>query len=100
MCADKNARSHITEIHPELCFYGFAGNPMKHSKKEEEGLLERKYLLMDTYPPASGIVEHALSNYMRKDVAKDDVLDALAAVLQNWDMRWGSKQSQKTLKTI
>ncbi|MDD3248316.1 MAG: DUF429 domain-containing protein [Methanosarcina sp.] len=81
MCADENARSYITEIHPELCFYGFAGNPMKHSKKEEEGLLERKNLLMEIYPPADRIVKHALSKYKRKDVAKDDILDALAAAL-------------------
>ena len=81
MCADENARTQITEIHPELCFYGFAGNPMKHSKRKNEGFWERKDLLMDIYPPAGGIVEHALSKYMRKDVAKDDVLDALAAAI-------------------
>jgi len=81
MCADENARSCITEIHPELCFCGFAGHPMKHSKKKEEGLLERKSLLMDIYPSADRIVKHAFSEYRRKDVAKDDVLDSLVAAL-------------------
>lgn len=81
MCADENARTHITEIHPELCFYGLAGHPMEYSKKNEDGFRERKNILVEIYPPTEKVVKSSLSNYFRKDVDKDDVLDALAATL-------------------
>ena len=76
-----SARACIREIHPELCFCGLAGRPMQHAKKRSEGLSERTQLLQSIYPQTAGIIAHALSTYRRKDVARDDILDALAAAV-------------------
>ena len=78
---DASARNRIREIHPELCFWGLAGRPMQHAKKRNEGLSERLQLLQSIYPQTADIVNHALSTYRRKDVARDDILDALAAAV-------------------
>ena len=76
-----SARGRIREIHPELCFWGLAGQPMQHAKKRSEGLLERTQLLQSIYPQTADIIAYALSAYRRKDVARDDILDALAAAV-------------------
>jgi predicted RNase H-like nuclease len=65
----------VREIHPELCFYGLAGHPMRHKKKSTEGKAERLGALQDHF---SGI-ERALGAFPRSQVASDDVLDAYAA---------------------
>ena len=78
---DKSVRGRIREIHPELCFWGLAGRPMQHAKKRKEGLSERTQLLRSIYPQTADIIAHALSTYRRKDVARDDILDALSAAV-------------------
>ena len=78
---DASAREHIREIHPELCFWGLAGRSMQYAKKRSEGLSERTQLLQSIYPQTADIIAHALSTYRRKDVARDDILDALAAAV-------------------
>ncbi|MCQ1535695.1 DUF429 domain-containing protein [Methanosarcina sp. KYL-1] len=118
----------VWEVGPEICFQAFAGRPMKYSKKQEEGFIERKEVLnkilktacspvnglpgerlhvnglpaegmhmmhMNDMPavklpvndrilddtPVDRFTDVALSRYRRKDLAKDDILDALAAAL-------------------
>ena len=78
---EPSARGRIREIHPELCFRGLAGRPMQHAKKRNEGLSERLQLLQSIYPQTADIIAHALSTYKRKDVARDDILDTLAAAV-------------------
>jgi predicted RNase H-like nuclease len=78
---DKSVEGRIREIHPEFCFWGLAGQPMRHAKKRTEGLAERTQLLQSIYPQTADIIKHTLSTYRRKDVARDDILDALAAAL-------------------
>jgi predicted RNase H-like nuclease len=80
---DESARSRVREIHPEVCFWALAGHPMKHSKKKREGLLERTQVLQSIYPRTDDIITHTLSTstYRRKEVAKDDILDALSAAV-------------------
>lgn len=78
---DAAVRRCIREIHPELCFLGLAGRPMQYAKKRSEGLSERTQLLQSIYPQTIDIIAHALSTYRRKDVARDDILDALAAAV-------------------
>ena len=75
------ARGRIREIHPEFCFCGLAGQPMQHAKKRSEGLAERTQLLQSIYPQTDDIIAHTLSTYRRKDVARDDILDALSAAV-------------------
>ena len=75
------AKGRIREIHPELCFWALADRPMQHAKKRSEGLLERTQLLQSIHPQIADIIAYALSTYRRKDVARDDILDALAAAV-------------------
>ncbi len=65
----------VREIHPELCFYGLTGYPMRHNKKSTEGTAERLGALQGNF---SGI-GRALGLFPRSQVASDDVLDAYAA---------------------
>lgn len=78
---DDAAKLRIREIHPELCFWALAGHPMKYSKKQREGLLERIQVLSSIYPQTPDIINDALSTYRRKEVSRDDILDALSAVV-------------------
>ncbi|MFT4560909.1 MAG: putative RNase H-like nuclease [Gammaproteobacteria bacterium] len=71
----------VREIHPELCFWAFAGgHAMTHSKKTQAGFLERLAVLQPSMPGASQIVTDALRQYRRRDLSRDDIVDALAAL--------------------
>jgi predicted RNase H-like nuclease len=65
----------VHEIHPELCFYGMTGYPIRHNKKSTDGKAERLRALQDSF---SGI-GRALGVFPRSQVGGDDVLDAYAA---------------------
>jgi predicted RNase H-like nuclease len=81
LLSDAVAKASIKEIHPEICFWALAGRPMQYNKKREDGFNERLKILESYHPDPAPIVSHALSNYRRRDVAKDDILDALAAAI-------------------
>ena len=51
------------------------------SKKSPNGFFERIEALKSFFQLTDEIVEAALSKYRRKEVAKDDILDALAAAI-------------------
>jgi predicted RNase H-like nuclease len=75
-------RNVIRECHPELCFYGLnGGRPMAHYKKEADGLAERLALLDDYFDKSRIIFNAAVDRFKRKDVARDDIVDALAAAV-------------------
>ena len=65
----------VREIHPELCFYGLSGHPMRYKKKSTEGKAERLSALQGSF---SG-VGRALGVFPRSQARSDDVLDAYAA---------------------
>jgi predicted RNase H-like nuclease len=65
----------VREVHPEVCFYGLAGYPLRYKKKSTEGSAERLSAVQGRF---SGI-GRALSMFPRVQVASDDVLDAYAA---------------------
>lgn len=68
----------LREAHPEVCFWAVAGyTPMVHRKKSVAGQAERLHLLTHIYPPSPAIYQAALERYPRKDLARDDILDAL-----------------------
>jgi predicted RNase H-like nuclease len=70
------------ETHPEICFWALAGcKPMSHPKKSPKGLDERLELLIQHYPSSSSIFKAALDRFARKEVARDDILDALALAI-------------------
>ena len=50
-------------------------------KKSHDGFLERKETLKNICLLTDKIIEAALSEYRRKEVAKDDILDALVAAI-------------------
>ena len=71
-------RAKIREIHPEICFWALnRQRPMEHNKKTEEGYEQRIALLARYLPGVRKIVETALSRYLRKQLARDDIVDAL-----------------------
>jgi predicted RNase H-like nuclease len=76
-----SAQENIKEIHPEICFWAFAGKPMEDSKKKNEVFIERKKILQEICNLTDRIVQNSLDKYNRKDVARDDILDALVASL-------------------
>ncbi|HKJ75685.1 MAG TPA: DUF429 domain-containing protein [Gammaproteobacteria bacterium] len=68
----------LREAHPELAFSALnRGRPMPHSKKTPEGLAERRAVLRTHLPAADAIFEEATACFRRKDLARDDILDAL-----------------------
>ena len=81
LTTDISARSKIREIHPEICFWSLAGRPMEHPKKKEEGFKERLEVLSSVYPYTQELVDLAMRRYRRRYVARDDILDALAAAV-------------------
>ena len=54
---------------------------MEHPKKRKKGQDERICVLEGIEPRTQAIFNKALSDFLRKCVAKDDILDALAAAV-------------------
>jgi predicted RNase H-like nuclease len=72
----------IREFHPEVGFWGLNNYvAMQYSKKSQEGFNERLALLSNYCWYAKDIVEMAKRKYHRKEVAKDDIIDALVAAV-------------------
>ena len=81
---DRTVPPVIREIHPELCFWAFAGRkPMKHCKKDGAGFRERLDVLKRIRPSAAQEIERTLSEFKPngKHVARDDAVDAMVAAL-------------------
>lgn len=72
----------IREIHPEVCFWSLNGRrPMGHNKKYPVGHSERLDVLRRIHPCVDDVRDEALCRFQHKKVARDDILDALAAAL-------------------
>jgi predicted RNase H-like nuclease len=75
-------RDRIREMHPEVCFWGLNGRkPMVFGKRSPEGHEERLSVLARVCPNARKIVELALRRHPASDLARDDVVDALAGAV-------------------
>ncbi|MCI0494385.1 DUF429 domain-containing protein [candidate division KSB1 bacterium] len=78
----KNATAKIRESHPEICFWALAGGkPMDFPKKSNQGIEERLQLLQNHCQLSEKIFSEAKLKYPRKELAKDDILDALALAI-------------------
>lgn len=72
----------IREVHPEVCFWALNGrSALATKKKKSDGFEQRLALLERVFPNARDLVNEALDAYPRKSVARDDVLDALVALV-------------------
>ena len=68
----------LREMHPEIGFWALNDDQeMGDSKKTQDGLQQRQAILSHYYASAQDIIDHALTTYSRKQVAKDDIVDAL-----------------------
>ena len=78
MTAQPAAQDIVKETHPEVCFWALANNePMAHYKKSPEGAAERSAVLKKYFAKSSAVISSALDRYPRKQLAYDDILDAL-----------------------
>jgi len=85
------ARGRVRETHPEICFWALAGGtPMAHGKKSAAGEAERLALLERVYPKSGAIFKDALNRHARKDLARDDILDALVTAATATRLKHGS----------
>lgn len=81
LAGDSRARQMLREVHPELCFWGFNHRqPMRNRKKVRAGHKDRLAVLCRVLPGADELYANALQRFLRKQVARDDILDALVAV--------------------
>ena len=81
---DGTARRRVREVHPEVCFWALNNRqPMQFAKRTTEGRAERLRVLQAVEPWTQEIFGAALAcpRWTRRDVAKDDILDALVAVV-------------------
>lgn len=72
----------VREMHPEVAFWALNNRKaLKHGKKKPEGAEERLEILTEYLPHARETYESALDTYKRKDVAADDILDAMVGAV-------------------
>lgn len=81
---NKDLREKIFESHPELAFMMLKGQPMTYNKRKSKGYSERLELLKKIYPKTDEIVKYTLEKYLRKEVKKDDILDALVLAINGY----------------
>lgn len=74
-------RGVIRECHPEICFWALAGGPIASNKKSAEGQQARLTILEHFIPGARVLLAEALGRWRRSELAADDVLDALVAMV-------------------
>ncbi|MFN7022724.1 MAG: DUF429 domain-containing protein, partial [Phycisphaerales bacterium] len=76
------ARRVVRECHPEVCFWAMNGRrAVGENKKTEEGYEARIRLLEARVPGARGLVEEGMRRWRRSVMARDDLVDALAAAV-------------------
>ena len=82
LAANRNSSIVVREVHPELCFWGLNGGVvMQHAKKKLTGYNERLQLLQKFLPNAQALVQEPLNKHKRSAVARDDIIDALVALI-------------------
>ena len=82
---NQKARRKVREIHPELLFWALNGRQaMALRKRRLNGYQERLSVLRRHFAAADTITEEALARFRRKEVARDDILDALAAAVTGY----------------
>ena len=79
---DHIARKKFWESHPEVAFWALNGNKsLLYNKKSDDGIRERLNILTMYEARAYEIYDRTLNKYLRKDVSKDDIVDALCMAI-------------------
>ena len=79
MSLNPSLRSTVLECHPEFCFRLLNHDiELEAHKKTTEGQNERIHILSKYFPDALAGFNFAMNQFKRKDVARDDILDAMA----------------------
>jgi predicted RNase H-like nuclease len=82
LLANSMNRKQVREVHPEICFWGLnCGKSMNYYKRTQEGFDERLSVIRKVYRECDELVDGALRIYKKSDVNRDDILDALVAVV-------------------
>jgi predicted RNase H-like nuclease len=81
LLSNAKAREVIREGHPEVAFLIFAGVPMAFKKSTPEGVEVRLGVLRRRWPAVDKLFDQATARHLRKDVGRDDILDAAAMYL-------------------
>jgi len=70
------------EMHPEICFWALnKKQSMKFNKKGANGINERIQILKKYFSKTNNLVREVQLRYLRKDLANDDILDALVGAI-------------------
>ena len=81
----ESARRIVREVHPEICFWAFAGGrPMRRSKKTSAGFEERLAQLERSLPSVREDFRRIRPAFRCRELADDDILDAMAAAITAW----------------
>ena len=91
---DPKLTARVFEIHPEVSFAAWAGEPMPHSKKKSAGKLDRRKLIMAEWPDGIASCRAMLAG---ERYALDDLHDAFAAL---WTARRISAMKSRALPSI
>ena len=76
------AKGIFFESHPEVAFWALNGKKtLMHNKKSDDGINERLRILSKYDTRIYEIYESSLKKYSRKDVTKDDVVDAICMAI-------------------
>lgn len=71
----------VRETHPELAFRNLSGEEMRFGKRTTEGQCERLLVLEAALPGAADCYRDSVAQFRRRDVARDDILDAMVLAL-------------------
>lgn len=84
----------IHECHPELCFWALNDkSSMQYNKKKKEGKRERLSVLEKYFTQCYELFEQASSEFLRRQVAHDDIIDAMICAVT-------AKYGYKNYKTV
>lgn len=99
---DSGDRPAVREMHPEVAFWALNhGRPLLESKKSAEGLRARLALLEKRFAGAEACFAACESAFRRKDVARDDIVDAMAgAVTALWSPRLSTFPSRPEVDSV
>ncbi|TNF99842.1 MAG: DUF429 domain-containing protein [Gammaproteobacteria bacterium] len=72
----------LRECHPEVCFWALNNQQaMQYNKKKEQGIHERLDVLEPYFSPCRELYDEALKTFLRKQLARDDIIDAMVAAV-------------------